>query len=213
MPPHIRLGPGQQVGRGWSSHKRTTDCFDARRFPSAAWFIVLGMTSLAERLVPDELWELSRRVVPETVVVRPQGGGRRRAGDRECLAGRPPTGRRRRPAHRSRRRSPPPPTTPCPHPSPKGDLQEKFGRRTRNRTALARHGARLGAKLRGSEPAHPAVRVTRRDTVRHRRAGHGGQRSAVASGQPQAYPVRLVQGRPGFGGAAVLSLAVDVHRR
>ncbi|MEV7565684.1 IS5 family transposase [Streptomyces tanashiensis] len=44
------------------------------------------MTSLAERLVPDELWELFRRVVPETVVVRPQGGGRRRAGDRECMA-------------------------------------------------------------------------------------------------------------------------------
>ena len=44
------------------------------------------MTSLAEWLVPDELWELFRRVVPETVVVRPQGGGRRRAGDRECLA-------------------------------------------------------------------------------------------------------------------------------
>ncbi|MEU2619659.1 IS5 family transposase [Streptomyces sp. NPDC007157] len=44
------------------------------------------MTSLAERLVPDELWELFRRVVPETVVVRAQGGGRRRAGDRECLA-------------------------------------------------------------------------------------------------------------------------------
>ncbi|MFF3697933.1 IS5 family transposase [Streptomyces sp. NPDC002221] len=44
------------------------------------------MTSLAERLVPDELWELFRRVVPETVVIRPQGGGRRRAGDRECLA-------------------------------------------------------------------------------------------------------------------------------
>lgn len=46
----------------------------------------VGMTSLAERLVPDELWELFRRVVPETVVVRAQGGGRRRAGDRECLA-------------------------------------------------------------------------------------------------------------------------------
>ncbi|MFE5596913.1 IS5 family transposase [Streptomyces sp. NPDC056549] len=46
----------------------------------------MGMTSLAERLVPDELCELFRRVVPETVVVRPQGGGRRRAGDRECLA-------------------------------------------------------------------------------------------------------------------------------
>ncbi|MFJ3498479.1 IS5 family transposase [Streptomyces sp. NPDC086091] len=43
------------------------------------------MTSLAEHLVSDELWELFRRVVPETVVVRPQGGGRRRAGDRECL--------------------------------------------------------------------------------------------------------------------------------
>ncbi|MFJ5525265.1 IS5 family transposase [Streptomyces sp. NPDC093249] len=44
------------------------------------------MTGLAERLVPDELWEFFRRVVPETVVIRPQGGGRQRAGDRECLA-------------------------------------------------------------------------------------------------------------------------------
>lgn len=43
------------------------------------------MTSLAERLVPDELWELFRRVVPPTEVTRPQGGGRRRAGDREVL--------------------------------------------------------------------------------------------------------------------------------
>jgi transposase len=43
------------------------------------------MTSLAERLVPDELWELFRRVVPPTEVIRPQGGGRRRAGDREVL--------------------------------------------------------------------------------------------------------------------------------
>ncbi len=37
-------------------------------------------------LVPDELWALFRRVVPERVVMRRQGGGRRRAGDRECLA-------------------------------------------------------------------------------------------------------------------------------
>ncbi|WP_354006214.1 transposase [Streptomyces sp. NBC_00094] len=44
------------------------------------------MTSLAKPLVPDELCKFFRRVVPETVVVRPQGGGRRRAGDRECLA-------------------------------------------------------------------------------------------------------------------------------
>ncbi|MCK1823908.1 transposase, partial [Streptomyces sp. XM83C] len=33
-----------------------------------------------------ELWVLFRRVVPPTEVIRPQGGGRRRAGDRECLA-------------------------------------------------------------------------------------------------------------------------------
>lgn len=32
------------------------------------------------------MWESFRRVVPETVATRPQGGGRRRAGDRECLA-------------------------------------------------------------------------------------------------------------------------------
>ncbi|WP_458078961.1 IS5 family transposase [Streptomyces sp. EMB26] len=44
------------------------------------------MTVLVERLVPDELWVLFRRVVPPTEVTRPQGGGRRRAGDRECLA-------------------------------------------------------------------------------------------------------------------------------
>ncbi|WP_432120813.1 IS5 family transposase [Streptomyces sp. S1] len=44
------------------------------------------MTDLVERLVPDELWVLFRRVVPPTVVTRPQGGGRRRAGDREALA-------------------------------------------------------------------------------------------------------------------------------
>jgi transposase len=44
------------------------------------------MRDLMERLVPDELWTLFRRVVPPTEVIRPQGGGRRRAGDRECLA-------------------------------------------------------------------------------------------------------------------------------
>lgn len=36
--------------------------------------------------MPDELWMLFRRVVPSTEVIRPQGGGRRRAGDRETLA-------------------------------------------------------------------------------------------------------------------------------
>ncbi|PJJ05368.1 transposase [Streptomyces sp. 2333.5] len=41
--------------------------------------------TLAERLVPEELWHLFRRVVPPTEVIRPQGGGRRRAGDRVCL--------------------------------------------------------------------------------------------------------------------------------
>ncbi|MCK1823782.1 IS5/IS1182 family transposase, partial [Streptomyces sp. XM83C] len=40
------------------------------------------MTDLVERLVPDELWALFRRVVPPTEVIRPQGGGKRRAGDR-----------------------------------------------------------------------------------------------------------------------------------
>nr|WP_010035468.1 MULTISPECIES: transposase [Streptomyces] len=44
------------------------------------------MTDLVERLVPDELWLLFRRVVPPTEMKRLQGGGRRRAGDRECLA-------------------------------------------------------------------------------------------------------------------------------
>ncbi|GAA1281711.1 hypothetical protein GCM10009646_81160 [Streptomyces aureus] len=40
---------------------------------------------IVERLVPDELWELFQRVVPEAPS-RPQGGGRRRQGDREVLA-------------------------------------------------------------------------------------------------------------------------------
>jgi len=33
------------------------------------------MPELIERLVPDELWTLFRRVVPPTAVIRPQGGG------------------------------------------------------------------------------------------------------------------------------------------
>ncbi|WTI33633.1 IS5 family transposase [Streptomyces sp. NBC_00589] len=43
-------------------------------------------TDLLERLVPDELWVLFRMVVPPTKVIRPQGGGWQRAGDREVLA-------------------------------------------------------------------------------------------------------------------------------
>lgn len=43
------------------------------------------MVSIVERLVPDELRELFQRVVPEAPS-RPQGGGRRRHGDREVLA-------------------------------------------------------------------------------------------------------------------------------
>ncbi|MER5417987.1 IS5 family transposase [Streptomyces virginiae] len=38
-----------------------------------------------DRLVPDELWVLFQRVVPEAPS-RPQGGGRRRHGDREVLS-------------------------------------------------------------------------------------------------------------------------------
>lgn len=40
---------------------------------------------MIERMVPDELWELFQRVVPPAPT-RPQGGGRRRYGDREVLA-------------------------------------------------------------------------------------------------------------------------------
>lgn len=42
------------------------------------------MVGIVERLVPDELWELFQRVVFEAPS-RPQGGGRRRHGDREVL--------------------------------------------------------------------------------------------------------------------------------
>ncbi|SHM19352.1 Putative transposase of IS4/5 family [Streptomyces yunnanensis] len=40
---------------------------------------------IVERLVPDELYDLLQRVVPPAPS-RPQGGGRRRYGDREVLA-------------------------------------------------------------------------------------------------------------------------------
>ncbi|MCX5077653.1 IS5 family transposase [Streptomyces sp. NBC_00513] len=43
------------------------------------------MVGIVERLVPDELWELFQRVVP-AAPSRPQGGGRRRHGDREVFA-------------------------------------------------------------------------------------------------------------------------------
>lgn len=43
------------------------------------------VAGIVERLVPDELWEMFQRVVPEAPS-RPQGGGRRRHGDREVLA-------------------------------------------------------------------------------------------------------------------------------
>lgn len=41
--------------------------------------------AMVGRLVPDGLWALFQRVVP-AAPVRPQGGGRRRYGDREVLA-------------------------------------------------------------------------------------------------------------------------------
>jgi transposase len=40
---------------------------------------------MVERLVPDELWELFQRVVPEAPT-RPQGGGRGGHGDRQVPA-------------------------------------------------------------------------------------------------------------------------------
>ncbi|GAB3949702.1 hypothetical protein GCM10028832_02140 [Streptomyces sparsus] len=52
---------------------------------SFGWLGRLWFVGIVERLVPDELWELFQRVVPEAPS-RPQGGGRRRHGDREVLA-------------------------------------------------------------------------------------------------------------------------------
>ncbi|MGW2477238.1 transposase [Streptomyces sp. NPDC001665] len=43
------------------------------------------LAGTVERLVPDELWELSQRVVLEAPS-SPQGGGRHRHGHRELLA-------------------------------------------------------------------------------------------------------------------------------
>jgi transposase len=51
-----------------------------------SWLSKLPIVAgIVEQLVPDELWELFQRVVPEAPS-RPQGGGRRRHGDREVLA-------------------------------------------------------------------------------------------------------------------------------
>jgi transposase len=44
-----------------------------------------AVKAMVGRLVPAGLWELFQRVVP-AAPVRPQGGGRRRYGDREVLA-------------------------------------------------------------------------------------------------------------------------------
>ncbi|MGI5281672.1 transposase [Streptomyces rochei] len=46
---------------------------------------LLTVEGVVERLVPDMLWQLFQRVVPKAPT-RPQGGGRRRHGDREVLA-------------------------------------------------------------------------------------------------------------------------------
>lgn len=45
----------------------------------------MAVMAMVERLVPNGLWELFQRVVP-AAPVRPQGGGRRRYGDRQVLA-------------------------------------------------------------------------------------------------------------------------------
>ncbi|GHB85362.1 hypothetical protein GCM10010347_65330 [Streptomyces cirratus] len=68
------------------SKSGTPSRFPKTSFLMAGSFVEPRMADLVERLVPDELWVLFRRVVPPTEVIRPQGGGRRRAGDREALA-------------------------------------------------------------------------------------------------------------------------------
>lgn len=79
------LPPERKSHELWSSHPNSLGR-SKTSFLMAASFVEPCMTDLIERLVPDELWTLFRRVVPPTEVIRPQGGGRRRAGDRECLA-------------------------------------------------------------------------------------------------------------------------------
>jgi transposase len=55
-------------------------------FPVSERDLEQNKHELAQLLVPNELWVLFREVVPLAVVHRPQGGGRRRADDREVLA-------------------------------------------------------------------------------------------------------------------------------
>ncbi len=78
-----------QDGQTAGGHGRLQPCHDRPTAPLRDHLIwlskLLVVSRIVERLVPDELWELFQRVVPEAPS-RPQGGGRRRHGDREVLA-------------------------------------------------------------------------------------------------------------------------------
>ncbi|MER6523639.1 transposase [Streptomyces sp. NPDC001508] len=80
---------GQEAG---DTDTGTPESGGADRVPDRQLFLLVdgatgaAVDGLVEQMAPQELWELFRSVVPPTVVTRPQGGGRRRAGDRETLA-------------------------------------------------------------------------------------------------------------------------------
>jgi transposase len=84
--------PGVPV-RGRGAQGRAEACWSPgwrRDLDAISFGVILGQfgwvtASLVERMAPDSLWELFERVVP-SAPERPQGGGRRRCGDREVLA-------------------------------------------------------------------------------------------------------------------------------
>ena len=77
-----RVGTVATVGSWALYHAAMSDFIRSHLIWLGRLLVVVG---IVERLVPDELWELFQRVVPEAPS-RPQGGGRRRHGDREVLA-------------------------------------------------------------------------------------------------------------------------------
>ncbi len=74
---------GKQGGRG--RHTSPAVTHQLVKSPSHLDSRQPGRASMVERLVPDELWGLFQRAVPEAPT-RPRGGGRRRHEDREVLA-------------------------------------------------------------------------------------------------------------------------------
>lgn len=138
-----------------------------------------------ERLVPDGLWELFRRVVPPAPV-RPQGGGRRRYQDREVLAAIMPTCMTARPWS---------PSSAVSRPSARGEARVAAGPPSSTPTKGATSPTCGNGSARGtSHPASPAGASNPHNggaPPLDRRAHHG-----LAFRLPPVAPPLRAQSRP-----------------